>query len=202
MLVKGLDLNFFNFDVKYAKNRLLTGHNADFMTEERFVKATAKGAKTLSIEENRRNFDPHNWNTYICCWAASHARNLAGDFVECGVNTGILSIAVMEYIDFNSTGKTFYLCDTYEGIPEKQVSREEQEFYASINANVVTYHNTAHYIRNIYETVKKQFAPYKAKVIKGKVPDTLDQIETNQVSYLSLDMNITPPTGQGLIFKP
>jgi O-methyltransferase len=38
-----------------------------------------------------------------------------GDFVECGVNTGIFSLAVCEYVDFNRLDKSLWLFDTYKG---------------------------------------------------------------------------------------
>ena len=37
-----------------------------------------------------------------------------------GVCTGILSLAVCAYVDFNRTGKAFHLTDTFWGIPEDQ----------------------------------------------------------------------------------
>jgi hypothetical protein len=49
------------------------------------------------------------------------------------------------------------------------------------------------YYIDIYQAVKEQFAPYSAKVIKGRVPESLDQVDTDKVCYLSLDMNITMP---------
>ena len=39
-----------------------------------------------------------------------------GDFVECGVNKGFLSSAIMEYLDWNSLDRGFYLLDTFAGL--------------------------------------------------------------------------------------
>jgi hypothetical protein len=63
------------------------------------------------------NMDPR-WRVYTACWAASHAVNLPGDFVECGVNRGGMALTIMEYLNFNSLGKRFFLLDTYCGSPQ------------------------------------------------------------------------------------
>ena len=62
----------------------------------------------------------------VCCWAAQHGTRLPGDFVECGVNTGILSLAVCKYVGFNDLDKSFYLFDTFAGIPVAQMSEDEK----------------------------------------------------------------------------
>ncbi len=192
--VKGLDPNLLNFQVKYAKHRLITGHNADFMNEPLFVQAAQLADDTLEISPWQKDNLARSWNTYICCWAASHAKNLPGDFVECGVNTGMISRAVIHYIDFNSTGKTFYLADTFTGIPEEQVTETEKDFYQNhCGTDVVSHHNQNYYTTDIYEDVKNIFKGFNIKVIQGKVPDTLSQIDTDEICYLSLDMNITAP---------
>src|SRR5579862_4996402 len=51
------------------------------------------------------------WRVAIACWAAAHAKHLPGDFVECGTNTGIMSLAICEYVDFNASDKRFWLFD-------------------------------------------------------------------------------------------
>lgn len=126
------------------------------------------------------------WRTHICCWAAWHAKQLPGDFVECGVNTGIYSLAVCNYIDFNATDKSFYLFDTFAGIPEEQIS-EEERLSGREQENLVLY-------EECYELAKQNFSLYpKARLVRGKVPDTLTSVPIDRVCYLSLDMNIVIP---------
>jgi len=54
--------------------------------------------------------------------AADKASRLGGDFVECGVNRGGYSRAVMHFVDFPRLGKTFYLLDTFHGLEDKLIS--------------------------------------------------------------------------------
>ena len=185
--VKGI-----NFGVKYNKQRLISGHNADFMKDPLFVEACKLAGETSKSIPGWAD-SVYSWNTYICCWAANQAKNLPGDFVECGVNTGMFSRAVIHYIDFNGTGKTFYLADTFCGIPEEQVTEEEKKFYASLGSDVVSHHNKNYYNNDCYDAVKETFKNFNVKLIRGKVPDTLPQIKAEKVCYLSIDMNTVVP---------
>jgi hypothetical protein len=66
-----------------------------------------------------------HWRAHIALWAAFSARTLEGDFVECGVNRGFMSSAIMEYLDWDSLGKTFYLLDTFAGLDRRYVTEQE-----------------------------------------------------------------------------
>jgi len=126
------------------------------------------------------------WRVHVACWAAMHASKLQGDFVECGVNTGMMSLAICKYVDFNRIGKTFWLFDTFCGIPVEQ-AKDEQEV-----AHVAA-HNQGNYFE-CYELAKQNFSPYhNAKLIRGKVPETLSSVSIERISYLSIDMNLEVP---------
>lgn len=174
----------------YDADRLrVWGKSTDFMSDPRFAEAYAAGMDSghkIGREKGSKADIHIEWRVHVLCWAASHAAKLPGDFVECGVNTGIFSLAVAHYVDFNSTGKNFWLFDTFEGIPEKQISNEEKALGRGRE-------NKAAY-EECYELAKANFAPYpKARLVRGKVPETLSEVEIGQVCYLSLDMNIAAP---------
>jgi len=102
--------------------------------------------------------------------------------VECGVNTGILSLAVSDYYRFAECDRTFYLFDTFNGIPEEQMPPEERE--KKLLENELFY-------PDCYEQAKANFAPYpNMKLIRGRVPDTLEGAKIDRVAYLSIDMNV------------
>jgi hypothetical protein len=126
------------------------------------------------------------WRIHICCWAAWHAKQLPGDFVECGTNTGIMSLAVANFINFNATGKSFFLFDTFCGIPDDQILPEERLLGRAD-------HNKALY-EECYERASRNFASFpKARLVRGKVPDSLLSVQIDRVCYLCLDMNIVAP---------
>src|SRR5215203_1105620 len=52
-------------------------------------------------------------------WATTHALHVPGDFVECGVWRGFCSAVLTDYLSFDTIQKSFYLYDTFEGIPSE-----------------------------------------------------------------------------------
>ncbi|MBL0104497.1 MAG: class I SAM-dependent methyltransferase [Bacteroidetes bacterium] len=161
----------------YNWDGLATSANSDFITTPRFAKAYQAAKDTNPWP----NFSLQ-WRIHVVCWCAETVKNLEGDFVECGVNTGSYARAIVDYIDFNSTGKTFYLLDTYKGLDPKYITEEEKKF------GIQNYN-----YRDTYEEVKKTFAPFRTKIIRGSVPETLSQADTNKICYLSIDMNNVVP---------
>lgn len=174
------------------------GKNTDFLKSPRFQAAyqrgMASGHTIRRTSEGTTDLDLHiEWRVAIACWAGWHAARLPGDFVECGTYTGILSLAVCEYIDFNATGKSFYLFDTFEGIPSDQISESEgRDQKLTMNE---------HWYPDFYETTLRNFVPFpRAQLIRGRVPETLSAVEIERVCYLSIDMNIAYPERAALEF--
>jgi hypothetical protein len=166
----------YDFDADGMK---LWDKNLKSLDDPRFTGAYAKSVKGAKIE----------FRAYVCCWAASQAAKLPGDFVECGVNDGWLSLTICNFLDFNSLGKSLYLFDTYNGIPTEQISERESERAA------------LHHYVDCYETTKAKFAPFPgAKLVRGRVPETLPTVPIERVSYLSIDMNIAKPERDAIEF--
>lgn len=163
----------------YNADGLATSNNSDFLKDEKFLKAYNAAAATKPWE----GFTSQ-WRFYIVCWFANYVKKLEGDFVECGVNTGAYSKAIIEYINFDSLGKTFFLLDTYEGLVPEQIT--DNEMQAGVGNYLKAY-------KNVYEQVKETFKNNNVKIIKGVVPNTLAEVNTNKVAYLSIDMNVTKP---------
>jgi hypothetical protein len=174
----------------------LFGKNTGFLREEAFARAYRAGMYSghrLGRCVPGGDGDVHiEWRVHMACWAARHAVKLPGDFVECGVNTGILSLAICHYVGLNETGKTFYLFDTFKGIPEDQMLPAERD--DRLAENCILY-------EECYEQARRNFAPFsRARLVRGKVPDTLTQVPIDKVCYLSLDMNIAYPEVAALEF--
>lgn len=124
-----------------------------------------------------------HWRVHVGLWTAYSASKLKGDFVECGVNKGFLSSAIMEYLDWNSLDRTFYLMDTFSGIDENYVSPEGR-------ASGILERNMTGFYTKDFEEVKKNFSQWKnIQFIRGSIPDTLIEVKTDSVAYLHIDMN-------------
>lgn len=177
--------------ITYAHDLLYTYNSCDFMTDPRFIKAYAAGKATdihKSIFDNCEIY----WRIHVLCWAASQAIQLEGDFVDCGVNTGIFARAVIDYTDFDSTGKKYYLLDTFAGLDERYST--EKEFESELNQKYIAGKDT------LYNEVKTIFEPFNTEIIKGTVPDTLSRVKAEKVAYLSVDMNCVEPEVAALKF--
>lgn len=159
--------------MKYNFDGLATSCNADFIQEPRF-----SHAYELAKQTNPWPNFTLMWRIHIACWVGETASHLEGDFVECGVNTGAYARAIIDFVDFNKTGKTFYLMDTFSGLDERYITDDERK----LGIDNYKYRDT-------YEEVKKTFSPFKTKIIKGSIPDTLSQCDVDKICYLSIDMN-------------
>jgi len=164
----------------FADDGLISQHISDFMNDEKFIGAYNEGVAQGGLENHPGGIQ---FRVYVCCWAATYASKLNGDFVECGVGKGVLSKAICEYIDFNSTGKCLYLFDTFSGIPledaEGSSERKNMEFL-----------NKKHFDSDYTKVIKKSFSAFpKVSLVKGKVPDSFSKVKLGAISYLSIDMN-------------
>ena len=171
--------NYRIYRPTYADDGVITDHIVDFMTDERFRNAYESGKSTGALK-----FHPGDihFRSYVACWAATHALNLEGDFVECGVGKGLLSKTIVEYVDFKNVQKSFYLIDTYQGIPVEQGIKSE--------ASNMEMLNSLHFNNSYLEEVKTTFNGYNnVFVIPGRVPQILTENTFDRVCYLSIDMN-------------
>jgi hypothetical protein len=166
----------------FAADGLYTVLNSDFLRDPRFAKAYDLGVNT----GHRMGDNLHiEWRAHVNCWAATVALRLPGDFVECGTNTGIFARSIISYTNFEKVqNKKFYLLDTYEGIPDGQHSPAERELLGDMNRGYY----------NCWDVVQKTFAPFPNVVlVKGLVPDTLTRVPSEEIAYLSIDMNAVKP---------
>ena len=169
--------------VDYAADGVgLRGKNLSMLHEPRF-----KSAWDFSFERNREGWAKQGTppdirlRASVCCWAARHALTLDGDFVECGVHTGLLSLTVCHYLDFGKLSRCFYLYDTWKGIPLEDLKDSERLKASQFNQDVYF---------DCYELAKKNFLPFSnVKLIRGTLPDTLDETCPEKIAYLSIDLN-------------
>jgi hypothetical protein len=169
-IVRGLGLPY--------EDGLLSRHNRDFLEDPDFVRAYARGIEASG--------DLHwRWRVHIGLWAASTAARLPGDFVECGVNHGFLSTAIMEYLDWDRFGKQFWLLDTFEGIDLSQLEGDELAAARERNARLDLADA---------DSVRAWFSQWRnVNVIEGSVPATLPLVLADEIAYLHLDMNSSAP---------
>ena len=169
----------------YDQDGLRSIHNHEFMDDPAFRKAYERGVRAAGDDYR------WHWRVHVGLWAAASAARLKGDFVECGVNRGFLSSAIMEYLDWDSLGKHFYLLDTFRGLDERFVSSADRASGAlEKNKESLT---SGFYVQRI-EDVRANFAQWKnISLIEGSIPETLPEVRAEKIAYLHLDTNCSMP---------
>ena len=161
---------------QYFEDGMISIHLSNFRKDPKFVKA-----KQISLKRTGASEDI-DWRLHVFLWAAKTCSKLNGDFIECGVNTGFLCRACVEFLDWDNLGKTMYLIDTFEGIPVELVTEKEKK----INKQ---YLNPKGY-KGTYSSVKQAFQGIdNIRIIKGKVPSCLGEVKSEKIAFMSIDMN-------------
>ncbi len=150
-------------------NIILFDRNLGFLENQKFIEAFSSNVQTEQDESLIMRL-------HTLTWAAEHALAIEGDFVECGVFRGFCSAVIARYLDFEKIDKTFYLYDTFEGIPEEYNSEKiEAPVYAE---------------PGIHESVVRRFSQYpNVRIVKGIVPETFAEAVPERVAFLHLDLN-------------
>lgn len=165
----------------YNQDGLATRHNCEFMRDPNFTRAYATGM------QNGNPATTIEWRVHVALWCATQCIHLPGDYVECGVHTGILSGAIMTWLDFGKQiERKFYLFDTWQGIPIEQISDAER---------IIGVPNMNRKYQNGDElhakAVEKFSAWSNAVVVRGRVPESLSVMDSSRpIAFASIDMNV------------
>jgi len=183
----------FNTRRYYARDGLLTVHNDHFRSDPVFQAAYARGVKAS------QGIDPQlDWRVHVALWAARAAVRLPGDFVECGVNAGFISSAIMQHLNWSTVAKRFYLIDTFDGPNLAQFSTEEiARGRRKVAEDALA---AGAYLRDL-ERVRSNFAEWpNALVVPGTVPGVLPTLDIGKVAFLHIDLNCAQPEREALAF--
>lgn len=169
----------------YDEDGLRCIHNHDFILDNEFGDAYERGIRAAG-----EDYQWH-WRVHIGLWVAFSASKLSGDFVECGVNRGFLSSAIMKYLKWDTLSKTFYLLDTFKGLDERFICNTERE--AQVLLRNQEWVKNGVYVSGV-ESVKSNFTEWRnVRIIEGSVPDTLKHVNAEEIAFLHLDMNCSTP---------
>jgi hypothetical protein len=170
----------------YARDGLFTYHSAHFRSDPAFQAAYARGVKASHAVDPRME-----WRLHVALWVAGAALRTAGDFVECGVNAGFVSSAIMQHLHWERVAKRFYLIDTFNGPVLTQYSSDEiREGRRDIAEEAV---KRGAYVTDL-ERVQANYAEWpNTHIVQGTVPDVLPSTGIESVAFLHLDMNCAYP---------
>ncbi len=181
-----MGIGVFRLRGKYAEDGLVTMHSDHFRKDPEFRAAYRRG-----VRASRGIDSGFEWRVHVALWAAQTALRANGDFVECGVNAGFVSSAIMEKLHWNTTGRRFYLIDTFTGpVPEQYSEQEIRDGRLALARQAL---EAGAYVTDL-ERVRANFAEWSnAIVVQGRVPEVLEQIKFGQVAFAHIDMNCALP---------
>lgn len=178
---------------RYAQDGLVTIHRDAYRASPSFRAAYARGVQASG------GVDPHfEWRVHVALWAAGLALRVPGDFIECGVNAGFMSSAIMHHLQWAQVDRRYYLVDTFAGPPLAQY--DAAEIAAGRRRVAEDALRAGAYVVDVAR-IRRNFAEWpNAIVVQGAVPDVLPVIPSAQVAFLHLDMNSALPERAALEF--
>ena len=188
-----IGVGIFNLKGRYAQDGLITVHSDHFRADPAFRDAYARGVQASL------GHDPEfEWRVHIALWAAQTALHAKGDFVECGVNAGFISSAIMRKLQWNKLGRRFYLIDTFSGPVVAQYSQEEAENQRLLFAKQAM--EAGSYVTDM-DRISHNFAEWPgAIIVQGAVPEILQSVQFGPIAFLHIDMNCALPESTALAF--
>jgi Macrocin-O-methyltransferase (TylF) len=178
---------------RYVQDGLCSVHPAEFRSDPAFRAAYNRGVQAS------HGVDPQfEWRVHTSLWAAQTALRVPGDFVECGVNAGFMSSAIMRYLNWNAVARRFYLIDTFAGPVLSQFSQEEvRKERLTIAEDAL---QAGAYVTDL-ERIRANFDEWpNAFLLQGAVPDILPSLGIETVAFLHIDMNCAMPERAALEF--
>ena len=186
-------VGIFRLRGRYAQDGLVTVHSDHFRVDPGFRAAYRRGVLASKA------VDPaFEWRVHIALWAARTALRVPGSFVECGVNAGFISSAIMERLQWNTLARAFYLIDTFTGPVLAQYNEQEvREGRLAVAKQAL---EAGAYVTDL-DRVRKNFSEWRnAIVVQGSVPEVLGTIDFPPVAFLHIDMNCALPERAALEF--
>jgi hypothetical protein len=161
-------------DVFNADN-LATVNRHKFTSDEKFKEAKFAGESRWSGVPIR----DISWRLNVILWATGKAlknTNNGEIFIECGTGKGYMAAAIAKYHNFKLKSPDFYLIDTY--LKNFNISEHNSLSPADFA-----------YTDNVDE-VKDYFKTYSSiKVVKGLIPEILNQLPKRNIALLHVDLN-------------
>lgn len=162
----------------FAEDNLIAcARNYSFWADKKFLESFNS---TVANEKERSLA----WRLHTLTWAAKHALHVPGDFVECGVLHAFCSTVICKYLDFNTVPKTFWLYDTFAGLPEETSTPGER----AREADYYTL-DSQQWLANVRRRLD---AFPNVKIVKGAVPFSFEGNSPERIAFLHLDMNSAP----------
>lgn len=160
------------YNTIFSSDSLITwGKNLSFLRDEDFLRSynTVINYSDMVNEKQKGLI----WRSYIFDYFANNCVNIEGDFLELGVYKGDSAHLLCDRIEFNKFGKNYYLYDLF-------VWKDGDDHISLTDLSD----------EKIYDFVVSRFSKFDfVKIIRGKVPDSLEGTLPEKVAFAHIDMN-------------
>jgi hypothetical protein len=174
----------------YEDRSTITNYLSTFRQNPKFIEAYAKGNEL-------QDYDLKSYNRiHQAIWGTSLAMQSEGDWVELVAARGFLMSAALKYHKekWNQSSKNLWLVDTFSPFhinPATGIQRESGEKMAE---------HCAEYCDDI-DLVKEHFNEFNnVHFLQGLIPDCLDRLKVEKISFLHIDLNSPKPETEALSF--
>ncbi len=162
----------------FNADNLATVNRHEFSKNEKFINARNAGESRWGTPQKVRDI---SWRLHVMLWAFGLAlkktRTSETIFVECGTGRGYMAAAIAEYHNLDDKSPTFYLIDTFTS-----------DLVLGSGHLISSPANFAYSDGD--EEVKQYFSRYSnIKVIKGLIPEALQELPKLAIGFLHLDLN-------------
>ena len=180
-------VKYIGFKIRYNQDEIITAHYPYFQNDPKFVRAIKSNFKYDKIKRDTIN---HDWRIHILLTLAHGVcKNLKGDLIEFGVFRGDCAMSIMNYCNLNTSNKTFYLLDSFDGFSVSQLTKHEKEL------------RSYKQFKDSYNFVKRKFFKYKCvSIIKGYVPESLKKVSSKKFCFAHIDMNASYPEKKAFLY--
>ena len=118
---------------------------------------------------------------YMLYALARYARQLDGDFAECGVYKGGTALLLSRILASSSVKRDLFLFDSFEGLPEP--------------SQADTYYKGGEFSSTSAEAVANLVSEFGfARICKGWIPDTFRGLEDKRFAFVHVDVDLYKPT--------
>lgn len=183
--------------ISLATDRMsISDQEISFLESEEFVASFNLAIGKIEPYLKDPNVKKIFWRAHTLCSLATQIAAGRDEikFVECGTHLGLM---VQTLLNFFRIKKPLCkvkstLFDTWDGIPEQQIQKEEVPAY---------WHNKYNYTVDSFPFIQQMLSEFEEiQFVRGQVPDTLTSFSNQSLDILHLDMNIVYPEAAALSF--
>jgi len=163
-------------EFRYMADGYATKSQLAFLKDERFKRSYERMLLATGYPT-----DPGlHLRIHQALWAASIAKHLEGDFVECGTGRGMVFSAVLESLeDWSNLNKSLWLFDTFSPYHLDPVTGQPDKSLG---------------VRDLYardlEGTRANFSEWpRVNCVAGELPGTLNTAPIKKIAFLHIDLN-------------